>query len=131
MRAVLFSELQTSNLGLERLQKGGETREEVVKAGHTRSNIVAGNCCGQQSCQRLDFLSVHEQLLPAMPQLLTIHKATFFVGNSCQQQRCFAYGPLKVGRRGRGQGTLTCILCVTYMYKYNYTKIMLSTHFII
>ena len=30
------------------------------KASHTLSNIVAGNCCGQQCCQRLDLLSIHK-----------------------------------------------------------------------
>ena len=35
------------------------------KAGHTPSNTVAGNCCEQQCCQRLDLLSIHEQPLPA------------------------------------------------------------------
>ena len=36
---------------------------DVVQAGHTPGNIVASNCCRQQCCQWLDFLSLHKQLL--------------------------------------------------------------------
>ena len=45
----------------------------------TCSNIVAGNCCGQKCCQRLDLLSIHEQLCwqHATVQILIIHEATF------------------------------------------------------
>ena len=61
------------------------------------SNIVTGNCCGQQCCQRLDLLSIHKQLLPATHNCAaTYHtQGNYVVGNSCQQQSCFMYGPLK------------------------------------
>ena len=74
-------------------------RSEV---GHTWSNIVASNCCGQQYCQKLD-LSIHEQLLPTTCNCATTYhtQGNFVVSSSCQQHSSFVYGPLKRSKKRR------------------------------
>ena len=83
----------------------------VYQAGHTRSNIVAGICCEQQCCQRLDLLSIDEQLLPATRNFATTYhtRGNFVVSNSCQQQSCFMYDLLYCQK-------VTCVLVKSFLF---------------